>query len=122
MPSCQSTGVKLGPTAVSMCEWCMKGRREAAESRRRRATASTGVKLGPTAMTVCKWCMKGKDRGGGVAEEGSHDGNEIEALDESAMPFVPVHRAEARTDSDGVRAEVDEEEGWSRRSRGRGKP
>ncbi|KAK9089380.1 hypothetical protein Scep_028462 [Stephania cephalantha] len=83
---------------------------------------SIEVKLRPTAMSVCKRCMKGKDRGGGVAEEGSHGGNEIEALDESVMPFVPVHRGEARTDGDSVRAAVDEEEGWSQRSRGGGEP
>ncbi|KAK9118670.1 hypothetical protein Scep_016763 [Stephania cephalantha] len=66
--------------------------------------------------------MKGKARGGRVAEEGSHGGNEIKALDESVMPFVPIHRGKARTYSDGVRAAVDEEEGWSHRSRGGGEP
>ncbi|KAK9133113.1 hypothetical protein Scep_012641 [Stephania cephalantha] len=55
---------------------------------------STGAKLGPT-VSVCEWCMKGKEIGGGVAEEESHGGNEIEAPHESAMPFVPVHRGEA---------------------------
>ncbi|KAK9119348.1 hypothetical protein Scep_017441 [Stephania cephalantha] len=66
---------------------------------------STGVKLGPTAVSVCERCMKGKKRGDEVAEEESHDGNEIEALHESTTPFVPVHRSEARADGVGVRAD-----------------
>ncbi|KAK9107102.1 hypothetical protein Syun_023113 [Stephania yunnanensis] len=83
---------------------------------------STGVKLEPTTVSVCERCMNGKARGGRVTKEGSHNSNEIEALDESAMPFVSVHRGETRTDGDGVQAAVDEEEGWSRRSRGREEP
>ncbi|KAK9112100.1 hypothetical protein Scep_019619 [Stephania cephalantha] len=62
-------------------------------------------------------CMKGKERGVGVTEEGSHDGNEIEALHESATPFAPVHRSDARADGVGVRPAVDAEEGERRRSR-----
>ncbi|KAK9104828.1 hypothetical protein Scep_021672 [Stephania cephalantha] len=53
------------------------------------------------AVSLCERCMKGKERGGEVVEEESHDGNEIEALHESAMPFVPVHRGEARADGVG---------------------
>ncbi|KAK9100158.1 hypothetical protein Scep_023588 [Stephania cephalantha] len=83
---------------------------------------STGVKLGPTAVSVCERCMKGKARGGRVAEEESDGGNEIVALHESAMPFVPVHRGEARADGDvGVQA-VYEGEGQRRRSSEGGEP
>ncbi|KAK9151404.1 hypothetical protein Syun_009713 [Stephania yunnanensis] len=106
MPSCQFTGVKLGPTAVSVCKQCIKGKARGGKV----AEESTRVKLEPTAMSVCKRCMKGKEKGGGVAEEGSHGSNEIEALDESAMPFMSVCRGEARTDSVSVRAAADEEE------------
>ncbi|KAK9084020.1 hypothetical protein Scep_030491 [Stephania cephalantha] len=49
-------------------------------------------------------CMKGKKGGGGVAEEGSHCGNEIKALHESAMPFAP------RKDIGGGVAEDDDDE------------
>ncbi|KAK9125704.1 hypothetical protein Scep_014550 [Stephania cephalantha] len=78
--------------------------------------------LGPTTVSVCERCMKGKARGGRVAEEESHDGNEIEALHESTMPFVPVHRGEAQADGDvGVQA-VYKGEGQRRRSRGGGEP
>ncbi|KAK9148121.1 hypothetical protein Scep_006878 [Stephania cephalantha] len=77
---------------------------------------STGAKLGPT-VSLCERCMKGNERGGRVADEESHNGNEIEALYESAMSFVPVHRSDARTDGVGVRA-VYEGEGERRRSRG----
>ncbi|KAK9134510.1 hypothetical protein Syun_013840 [Stephania yunnanensis] len=66
---------------------------------------SIGVKLGPTEMSVCERCMKGKARGGRVAEEENQGGNEIEALHESAMPFVLVLRGEAQADGDvGVQA------------------
>ncbi|KAK9158544.1 hypothetical protein Scep_005118 [Stephania cephalantha] len=71
------------------------------------AGTSTGVKLGPTPVSVCERCIKGKERGGGVADEESNDGvtdeessggNAIEALHQSVMPFVPVHRSNARAD------------------------
>ncbi|KAK9133694.1 hypothetical protein Scep_013222 [Stephania cephalantha] len=42
---------------------------------------ATGAKLGPT-VSVCERCMKGKERGGGVAEEKSHGGNEIDRDDD----------------------------------------
>ncbi|KAK9157035.1 hypothetical protein Scep_003609 [Stephania cephalantha] len=42
---------------------------------------STGVKLWPT-VSVCERCMKGKERGSGVAEEESHNGNEIDRDDD----------------------------------------
>ncbi|KAK9142134.1 hypothetical protein Syun_011534 [Stephania yunnanensis] len=83
---------------------------------------ATGVKLGPTAVSVCERCMKGKARGGRVVEEESHSSNEIEALHESVIPFVSVHRGEARADGDiGVQA-MYKGEGERRRSRGGGKP
>ncbi|KAK9133219.1 hypothetical protein Scep_012747 [Stephania cephalantha] len=66
--------------------------------------------------------MKGKERGGRVADEESHNGNEIEPLHESAMSVVLVHRGEARADDGvGVRA-VYEGEGERRQSRGGGEP
>ncbi|KAK9114401.1 hypothetical protein Syun_021198 [Stephania yunnanensis] len=63
-------------------------------------------------------CMKGKERGDRVVEEGSHGGNEIEALHQPIMPFAPVHRSDARADGVGVRAAVDVEEEERQRSHG----
>ncbi|KAK9151606.1 hypothetical protein Syun_009915 [Stephania yunnanensis] len=64
------------------------------------SSQSTGVKLEPTTVSVCERCMKEKARGGRVAEEESHGGSEIEALHESVVPFMPVHRGVARADGD----------------------
>ncbi|KAK9135135.1 hypothetical protein Syun_014465 [Stephania yunnanensis] len=41
---------------------------------------STGAKLGTT-VSVCEQCMKVKEKGGGVAKEESHGGNEIDRDD-----------------------------------------
>ncbi|KAK9150296.1 hypothetical protein Syun_008605 [Stephania yunnanensis] len=42
--------------------------------------------------------MKGKERGDRVADEESSGRNTIEALRQSTISFVPVHRSDARAD------------------------
>ncbi|KAK9160870.1 hypothetical protein Syun_007211 [Stephania yunnanensis] len=56
--------------------------------------------------------MKGKESGGRVVEEGSHDGNEIEELHESVMPFVLVERGSgvAEDDDDESGDEIDRDD------------
>ncbi|KAK9162210.1 hypothetical protein Syun_003112 [Stephania yunnanensis] len=82
-----------------------------------RANPLGRVKLGPTAVSMRERCLRGKARGNRVGEEESQGDNEIEALHEFAMPFVPVHRGEARANSDVDVQAVYEGEGWKRRSR-----